>query len=215
MNNHKQSYLATASYADDNESWCPLAADTMAIGLHYLIRQYADTVNNQHDGYHQLGRLWKDGYLGSWELLVDPDWNCAGNVDSQNDYTCIKTNSTDQHSRLLAGEGTTGCYAFYGYQDSWNRNRGRKLEEQVSVIDSNVRITALLQCRVGGNNAPETYAHGMRFINCTYYDGHVETLGGVSQRRTVINRTYGNHESYWRHASYTHWWRWATDIGAL
>ncbi len=213
LSNQKQLYTSTALYADDNNEICPMSADTNAIGLHYLHRLYTDTQNNKSDGYHQLGRVWKHGYLASPETLIEPDWKCAGNVNAINDYTCIKTDAKNQTSRLLAGQGTTGTYVFYGYKDSWNRTVPRKLD---ALKYGTVRMTALIMCRVGGNNYSDTYSHKRQVLNCVYYDGHGQSLNNVFQQRGIINRSYGNEESYWRDPSYAQfWWRWATSRGSL
>lgn len=216
LNNHRQMYLVTALYCDDVEGWCPPSMpDINGLRLNQLCGNAAAPWTPKRSW--QMGLLWNLSYLEDRNVLVDPTWWTEGAVNVQNDYRCIlikgelRADSWANLADETDNHAVSGTYVYYGYESTAARDRQRRLEP---VSYNGTENTALAMCRIGGAKDPDDASHDRQSLNVTYVDGHVRTLGNISQLWAYYSPSgfAGNYGNANDHYEYTvSWWRHATN----
>lgn len=193
MNQHRQLYLATSMYADDNRDSAP---------DNHLYAQYIADYYGKSIGQ---GRLLRMGYATP-DLYLEPDWiNPSTGGDSHAfayggniRWWWLKHNPTVPY---LSMNYITGCYTMFHRDNPWN---GKPRTMSKTPINN---ITALFMCRIDAKIATQVHCHEREAANCTYQDGHVRTLREI-EIRAAVYPAYDNSNFNFNTAS---WWTWAVE----
>jgi type II secretory pathway pseudopilin PulG len=225
VNNHKQTYLGTAMYADDSDDYAmpsedlcmnPSASNARSHLNHLKARVWG--TGGTQSAYFQYGLLWQEGYMQDIGVLTDPTWYTTGDT-VMHDHTCITIERTmDQTNlaRLIDPSNHVDCvagtYVFLGFRLNDNSDLTPR---RLGPLDNG--IEALSMCRIGGTEdalATDRSHDGLKVV-AGYIDGHARPLTGVASRWAQIaaggdyfDQKYGNTSGK---ITATGWWRWATD----
>lgn len=197
MNNHRQIYLGTLCYAQDNRGYAPeYGGNAGWYGGNYLADAYSRSMC--------LGRVLRTAYVTPQPLL-EPDFRWLAPPSMGDTFA----NNTGVHWDWLAPIAAPPLkFAknhVFGFQSMYLLNspydnpwRGRHLDRPHKYT------TALAMCRMDAVNDIKITCHERQLINCSFEDGHVKTLRDPElAAASIINgseaQTVGTYS----------WWTWA------
>ncbi len=230
MNNHKQNMIGTTLYADEQDAFFPpsYTGDWHQPGLAYWETVWTATPIRKR--YLNLGLVYSEGYLGSPETLVEPAMTNRAELNIlQAKDPHLQSLTPKANGQPTGGLGSTGAYAYYNVAVPGSCRYLRRLgiapeEKCVGNGFSNPGRffpDAAIGCMQWGATV-ETGAHGMKYSNYAFEDGHAVTRSGAYQQRLAIASSgplnvgnsaciqSSNWQTYTRTTAPTlNWWAWA------
>ena len=199
-NNHKQLYLGTTLYSQDNGRYAPEYGGNLGGSCgDYLADAYAKSVCS--------GRLLRTGYV-SQDAYLEPD---VQNMAPTGDADAFAYNGAVRWSWLAPNPANPpiyfmrnpifGFYSMFLKDNPWDIGRKNR---RMDVTPLNI-ITALTMCRIDAQAAIRLQCHERRLTNCTFQDGHVRTLKETDARAAAVPLYDSRAQSF----NSSSWWTWA------
>lgn len=211
LNNHKQVYLGTTMYCDDNDDKMPLYFVYGGAKAYYM--GSSTRVLGEDPGWLGAARLWADGYIEAPEVLREPSYHME-NVSGAG--TPAQTDDQGWRFDELKGPppvinfNYSYCYSAYAQYDTSggsNPASGRLRPGRNggfwsgTVLDYSVDAVSCFYLCDMFRIETGLGAHRFEALNATYVDGHARQLLidptlEAEWRNSTNLRTYGTRLVY-------------------
>jgi prepilin-type N-terminal cleavage/methylation domain-containing protein/prepilin-type processing-associated H-X9-DG protein len=218
LGNQRQQHLASVAYADDANGMLPTGRNSIRLADLYD--------SSSATPWALAGLLATGGYLGSIDVLIDPDYAvpCVNPTCAVNDYASLTLPAIQSAFRASMGTDSPPTssriqctYAMFTVADpwgGWRRIDGTSGRPGATTSPSHQNLGALIQCRVSGRigAVADPYScrangHSRQNVNTTFLDGHTRTFP-VTTVEFPGGSYYGNYYTGWTSVA-SGFWLWA------